>query len=65
MFDSLVITLREGVDAAWAGPGVVYTRRLIARASQSGLSRIVSHPAYQRLTIRNWNTTLKLRSMMA
>jgi uncharacterized protein (DUF1697 family) len=58
------LTLREGVDAAWSGPAVVYSRRLIERASQSGLSRIASHPFYQQMTIRNWNTTVKLRSMM-
>jgi uncharacterized protein (DUF1697 family) len=58
------LTIKEGVDAAWAGPGVVYHARLIARASQSRLSRLVSHPAYQRMTIRNWNTTTKLHSMM-
>ena len=38
--------------------------RLIERASQSGLSRIASHPAYRRMTIRNWNTTTKLLAMM-
>lgn len=58
------LTLREGVDAAWAGPGVVYVSRLIERATQSGLSRLASHPFYPQLTIRNWNTTVKLRSMM-
>ena len=58
------LTLRDGVDAAWAGKGVVYSRRLTERASQSGLSRIASHPFYQQMTIRNWNTTVKLRSMM-
>jgi len=58
------LTLRDGVDAAWAGPGVVYSRRLTERASQSGLSRIASHPFYRQMTIRNWNTTAKLRAMM-
>lgn len=58
------LTLKDEVDAAWTGPGVVYASRLIERASQSGLSRLASHPAYQRMTIRNWNTTRKLHSMM-
>ena len=59
------VTLKEGVDAAWVGPGVVYHSRLAARASQSRLSRLVSHPVYQSITIRNWNTTTKLLSMMS
>ncbi len=58
------LTLKDGVDAAWTGPGVVYVSRLIERASRSGLSRIASHPAYQRMTVRNWNTTTKLLTMM-
>lgn len=60
--DALVI--KEGIDAAWTGPDVVYSTRLIARASSSGLSKIASHPVYQRMTIRNWNTTTRLLSMM-
>ena len=59
-----VLTVTDGVDAAWAGPGVVYHSRLTARASQSRMSRLVSHPVYQRITIRNWSTTTKLLSMM-
>ena len=58
------LRLKDGVDAAWPGPGVVYTSRLIERASSSGLSKIASHPIYQRMTIRNWNTTTRLLSMM-
>jgi len=58
------LTIKDGVDAAWAGPGVVYASRLSERASQSGLSRLASHPVYQRITIRNWNTTTKLCAMM-
>jgi uncharacterized protein (DUF1697 family) len=58
------LTAREGVDEVWTGPGVIYTSRLIARASQSGISRLISHPAYKRITIRNWNTTTKLLALM-
>jgi uncharacterized protein (DUF1697 family) len=56
--------LREGVDQAWAGPGVLYASRLIARASQSRISRIVGLPIYQQMTIRNWNTTTKLATLL-
>jgi uncharacterized protein (DUF1697 family) len=58
------VPIREGVDEVYAGPGVLYYSRLISRASQSRLSRIVSMPIYQSMTIRNWNTTVKLLQMM-
>jgi uncharacterized protein (DUF1697 family) len=58
------LTLREGIDAAWTGPDVVYVSRVRAMAAKSGLSRIASHPSYQRITIRNWNTTTRLLALM-
>lgn len=58
------ISLKDGVDTADPGPGVLYFRRLIAKASQSRLTRIVGTPIYQQMTIRNWNTTTKLAEMM-
>jgi uncharacterized protein (DUF1697 family) len=58
------ITTRDGVDEASAGKGVIYFSRLISRASQSYLSRVVSLPVYQNMTIRNWNTTTKLLALM-
>jgi uncharacterized protein (DUF1697 family) len=59
-----VVTTREGVDQAFAGDGVLYFSRLTSKAAQSHLSRIISTPIYQRITIRNWNTTTKLLAMM-
>jgi uncharacterized protein (DUF1697 family) len=58
------ITTRPGVDKVRAGEGVLYTSRLISRATQSHISRIVALPIYQDMTIRNWNTTTKLLQMM-
>jgi len=58
------VTPKEGVDRAFAGKGVLYFSRLISRASQSNLTRIISLPVYQSMTIRNWNTTTKLLNMM-
>ena len=58
------VTTKEGVDQAYAGKGVLYFSRLISKATQSHLSRIVSMPVYQSMTIRNWNTTTKLLNMM-
>ena len=59
-----VVALREGVDRAWAGTGVLYFDRLAERASQSRLSRLVSTPQYQRMTIRNWAITCTLLGML-
>jgi uncharacterized protein (DUF1697 family) len=58
------ITTKPGVDEAFAGKGVIYFSRLIARASSSYISRIVALPVYQSMTIRNWNTTTKLLALM-
>lgn len=52
------------VDQVHAGTGVIYFSRLISKAAQSRLSRIVSLPIYQSLTIRNWNTTTRLLRLM-
>jgi uncharacterized protein (DUF1697 family) len=58
-----VVTTKEGIDQAFAGNRVLYFSRLISKAAQSHLSRFVSTPAYQSVTIRNWNTTTKLTNM--
>lgn len=55
---------KEGVDNAYAGEFVVYFSRLISRAAQSHLSKIITLPVYQNITIRNWNTTTKLLALM-
>lgn len=58
------VPTKPGVDEAHAGTGVLYFSRLISKATQSRLSRIVSSPIYPSVTIRNWNTTTKLLEMM-
>jgi len=59
-----VVGLREGVDQAWAGTGVLYFARLSERRVQSRMSRIVGTPEYARMTIRSWNTTTKLLALL-
>lgn len=54
------LAVREGVDDIAAGTHAIYFRRLIARASQSKLVKIMSLPVYKELTVRNWNTTSAL-----
>jgi uncharacterized protein (DUF1697 family) len=57
------LELKAGVDTVSTGDGVVYATRLIARASESRLTRIVGTPIYTSVTIRNWNTTRKLAAL--
>jgi uncharacterized protein (DUF1697 family) len=59
-----LLEIRDGVDSAWAGKGVVYFSRLASKASSSRLSRVVALPEYQNMTIRSWSTTTKLLAMM-
>jgi uncharacterized protein (DUF1697 family) len=54
--------LKPGVDQAWAGPDCLYCTRLVAKAGQSRISKITGMEEYQRMTIRNWNTTMALVS---
>ena len=52
-----LVPMKEGVDQAHAGKGVLYFSRLISKATQSRLGKLVALPLYQSVTIRNWNTT--------
>jgi uncharacterized protein (DUF1697 family) len=56
--------IKPGVDEAHAGSGVLYVSRLISKASQSRISKIVTLPIYPRVTIRNWNTTSAVLRLM-
>jgi len=56
--------LREGVDTATAGTHAIYCTRLIEKASQSRISKIIFFPWYKDITIRNWNTTTKLLALI-
>jgi uncharacterized protein (DUF1697 family) len=58
-----VVQLRDGVDQAWPGPGVVYFARLSAERQRSSMSKIVGTSEYQLMTIRSWSTTTKLLSL--
>lgn len=55
-----LVPVKEGVDVAAAGKHALYFRRLISKATQSRLSRIVALSIYRDITIRNFNTTTKL-----
>ena len=59
-----VVELRDGVDEAWPGTGVVYFARRSDRRTQSKMSRIVGTTEYRSMTIRNWTTVTTLASMI-
>lgn len=58
------VPAKEGVDEKSAGDGVLYFSRLISKATQSRLSRVVALPIYRSMTIRNWNTSTKLAALL-
>jgi len=60
----LVFRPREGVDRVWPGKGVIYSQRLSAERTKSRLGQIVGTPAYKSMTIRSWQTTLKLLALL-
>ena len=59
-----VVALREGVDEAWPGTGVVYFARLSAERTKSRMSAIVGTPEYKLMSIRSWSTTTKLLALL-
>lgn len=52
------------VDKIWKGKDVIYSQRLSAERTKSRLNKIMGSPLYKSMTIRNWNTTLKLYEMI-
>ena len=58
------VSLKPGVDTAHKGHRALYFSLLISKATQSHISRIITLPIYQHMTIRNWNTTTKLLALM-
>lgn len=59
-----IVQIREGVDEAWPGDGVVYFQRLSAERTKSRMSRIAATPEYKLMTIRSWTTTTKLLDLL-
>lgn len=59
-----VVEMRDEVDQAWPGTGVVYFTRLSARRTQSRMGKIVGTPEYKLMTIRNWTTTTNLVALL-
>ena len=59
-----VVEMKEGVDDAWPGTGVIYFRRLSAKRTASRMGRIAGTPEYQLMTIRSWQTVMKLLALL-
>lgn len=59
-----VFNPREGVDAIWPGEGVIYSQRLSAERTKSRLGQIIGTTPYKSMTIRSWNTTVKLLELL-
>ncbi len=57
-------SIKEGVDTVYHGNGVLYFSRLKSKLTQSHLSKLVAKPEYKFVTIRNWNTTVKLQEKL-
>jgi uncharacterized protein (DUF1697 family) len=55
---------REEVDQVWAGDGVIYSQRLSSQRTKSRLKNVMETPLYKSMTIRSWNTTLKLLEIL-
>ena len=58
------VSAAPGVDTAHAGDHAIYFRRLISKADASTLGKLVQRASYKHITIRNWNTTMKLFGMI-
>lgn len=56
---------REGVDTIWRGDLAIYSQRLSEQRTKSRLSKITASPLYKSMTIRNWNTAIKLLNLMS
>lgn len=59
------VATKPGVDEAHAGKHALYFRRRIAKATQSHLAKIAQRPVSKSLTVRNWNTTMKLVALVS
>lgn len=62
--DLLALKMREGVDTASAGSKALYFTRLSAERRRSRLNKILELQAYKSITIRSWNTTIKLKALL-
>lgn len=58
------VKLTSGVDFIKTGNRVVYMSTLLSGITKSGFTKIIGTPIYKQLTIRNFNTVKKVKSLM-
>ena len=58
------VELKEGVDTAAAGDGVLYLATAMQAVTKSRLRKLISKPIYGDLTIRSFTTCERLLAMM-
>lgn len=56
--------LREGVDSIAPGPRALYFSRVANEASKTRITRLMSMPVFQQITVRTWRTTLRLLELL-
>lgn len=56
--------LKEGIDFIKEGVGVVYMTTHLSGLTKSGLNKIASTKIYKEITIRNYNTTQKIATLL-
>lgn len=55
---------KEDIDFIKEGPGVVYMTTLLSGITKSGFSKLAAKPIYQDITIRNYNTAIKIQKIL-
>jgi uncharacterized protein (DUF1697 family) len=54
------VKLKEGVDTAKTGTGVLYMSTLLGGITKSGFTKLIGTKVYKEITIRNYNTALNI-----
>jgi uncharacterized protein (DUF1697 family) len=58
------VKLKEDVDSAKLGKGVVYMSTLLTGITKSGFTKLIGSKVYQDITIRNYTTSKKILEHM-
>lgn len=57
-------TLKPDIEAIQAGNGVMYQSMSLALFGRTTTGKLAANPLYKKLTIRNFNTATKLRTLL-
>jgi uncharacterized protein (DUF1697 family) len=58
------VKLKEGIDSAKVGKGVLYMSTLLSGVKKSGFTNLIGKKVYKYITIRNYNTAQKILERM-